>query len=192
MYKTLHSGEYFMRSGKNTRPRLFSAQVSWIHPSFGRYTLTPPGDSPCARVGHSCSYLPPVGDAKRGKVFIVGGADPSRSFSDVHTMDLGKTSSCGARALWPESRTCATGHDQTIRKNTGWDQRAGFSSKKMNVTERPLTSQQTSTNQYLILGGERVSIEPRTSNHCFIRYFSGRYWWLHLLFHPHNSLITKP
>ncbi|XP_042819252.1 rab9 effector protein with kelch motifs isoform X2 [Panthera tigris] len=53
------------------------------------YTLTPTGDSPCARVGHSCSYLPPVGDAKRGKVFIVGGADPSRSFSDVHTMDLG-------------------------------------------------------------------------------------------------------
>ncbi|KAM8944578.1 rab9 effector protein with kelch motifs isoform 3-T3 [Lycaon pictus] len=53
------------------------------------YTLTPPGHSPCARVGHSCSYLPPVGDAKRGKVFIVGGADPNRSFSDVYTMDLG-------------------------------------------------------------------------------------------------------
>ncbi|XP_049751337.1 rab9 effector protein with kelch motifs isoform X2 [Elephas maximus indicus] len=53
------------------------------------YTLTPPGDSPCARVGHSCSYLPPVGDAKRGKVFIVGGANPNRSFSDVHAMDLG-------------------------------------------------------------------------------------------------------
>ncbi|KAM6169138.1 rab9 effector protein with kelch motifs [Rhynchocyon petersi] len=53
------------------------------------YTLTPPGDSPCARVGHSCSYLPPVGDAKNGKVFIVGGANPNRSFSDVHTMDLG-------------------------------------------------------------------------------------------------------
>nr|KAF6315257.1 Rab9 effector protein with kelch motifs [Myotis myotis] len=52
------------------------------------YTLTPAGDSPCARVGHSCSYLPPVGDAKRGKVFIAGGADPNRSFSDVHTMDL--------------------------------------------------------------------------------------------------------
>ncbi|XP_012577126.1 PREDICTED: rab9 effector protein with kelch motifs isoform X3 [Condylura cristata] len=53
------------------------------------YILTPPGDSPCARVGHSCSYLPPLGDAKRGKVFIIGGADPNRSFSDVHTMDLG-------------------------------------------------------------------------------------------------------
>ncbi|XP_032721739.1 rab9 effector protein with kelch motifs isoform X3 [Lontra canadensis] len=53
------------------------------------YTLTPPGESPCARVGHSCSYLPPVGDAKSGKVFIVGGADPHRSFSDVHILDLG-------------------------------------------------------------------------------------------------------
>ncbi|XP_047380216.1 rab9 effector protein with kelch motifs isoform X1 [Sciurus carolinensis] len=53
------------------------------------YTLTPPGDNPCARVGHSCSYLPPVGNAKRGKVVIVGGANPNRSFSDVHTMNLG-------------------------------------------------------------------------------------------------------
>ncbi|XP_073872680.1 rab9 effector protein with kelch motifs isoform X6 [Macaca fascicularis] len=52
------------------------------------YTLTLPGDSPCARVGHSCSYLPPVGNAKTGKVFIVGGANPNRSFSDVHAMDL--------------------------------------------------------------------------------------------------------
>ncbi|XP_006834827.1 PREDICTED: rab9 effector protein with kelch motifs isoform X2 [Chrysochloris asiatica] len=52
------------------------------------YTLTPPGDSPCARVGHSCSYLPPIGDAHKGKIFIIGGADPNRSFSDVHTLDL--------------------------------------------------------------------------------------------------------
>ncbi|KAL2782046.1 rab9 effector protein with kelch motifs isoform a [Daubentonia madagascariensis] len=53
------------------------------------YTLTLAGDSPCARVGHSCLYLPPVGDAKKGKIFIVGGANPNRSFSDVHTIDLG-------------------------------------------------------------------------------------------------------
>ncbi|CAH6788952.1 Rabepk [Phodopus roborovskii] len=52
------------------------------------YTLTRPGDKPCPRVGHSCSYLPPVGDAKKGKVFIVGGANPNQSFSDVHIMDL--------------------------------------------------------------------------------------------------------
>ncbi|XP_048198675.1 rab9 effector protein with kelch motifs isoform X1 [Perognathus longimembris pacificus] len=52
------------------------------------YTLIPSGDSPSPRVGHSCSYLPPVGDAKKGKVFIVGGANPNQSFSDVHTLDL--------------------------------------------------------------------------------------------------------
>ncbi|XP_038960700.1 rab9 effector protein with kelch motifs isoform X11 [Rattus norvegicus] len=56
---------------------------------FGRYTLTCPGDKPCPRVGHSCSYFPPVGEAEKGKVFIVGGANPNQSFSDVHTMDLG-------------------------------------------------------------------------------------------------------
>ncbi|XP_021516605.1 rab9 effector protein with kelch motifs isoform X3 [Meriones unguiculatus] len=53
------------------------------------YDLTHSGDRPCPRVGHSCSYIPPVGDAKRGKVFIVGGANPNQSFSDVHSMDLG-------------------------------------------------------------------------------------------------------
>ena len=95
VYKTLLSGDCSMRSAKNTLLHLFSAQASWIYPPFGRYTLTLVGDSPCARVGHSCSYLPPVGDAERGKVFIVGGADPNRSFSDVHTIDLGKTSSGG-------------------------------------------------------------------------------------------------
>ncbi|XP_051022622.1 rab9 effector protein with kelch motifs [Acomys russatus] len=52
------------------------------------YTLSRPGDRPCPRVGHSCSYFHPVGDAKRGKVFIVGGANPNQSFSDVHSMDL--------------------------------------------------------------------------------------------------------
>ncbi|KAF7486475.1 Hypothetical predicted protein [Marmota monax] len=61
----------------------------WRTSGSRAYTLTPPGDSPCARVGHSCSYLPPVGDAKRGKVVIVGGANPNRSFSDVYTMNLG-------------------------------------------------------------------------------------------------------
>ncbi|PNI69308.1 RABEPK isoform 6, partial [Pan troglodytes] len=78
-----------------SRPREASLTELWtlgtaVSGLGRRYTLTVPGDSPCARVGHSCSYLPSVGNAKRGKVFIVGGANPNRSFSDVHTMDLGK------------------------------------------------------------------------------------------------------
>lgn len=149
-----------------------------MHPPFGRYTLTPPGDSPCARVGHSCSYLPPVGDAKRGKVFIVGGADPNRSFSDVYTMDLGKTSSCGACALSPGSRACAIAHDQNICKNTSSDEITGLLSKKMNITEKSLTFQQTFgihlPIQYLLFKGNKVCLELWTSNHSFIKYYSGR------------------
>ncbi|XP_005279472.2 rab9 effector protein with kelch motifs isoform X2 [Chrysemys picta bellii] len=52
------------------------------------YTLVPLGESPSARVGHNCLYLPPVPTAGKGKVVIVGGADPNGSFSDAHIIDL--------------------------------------------------------------------------------------------------------
>ena len=182
--------------------------------------MTPVGDSPCARVGHSCSYLPPVGDAERGKVFIVGGADPNRSFSDVHTIDLGKTNSCGefpggpmagtlhlhcslipgrgigilhaTRRGQKKKRPAAAEHTpymareqgfvlpaMTIPKTISSDQTAGFSSEKMNITERSLRSQQTPgiypPNQDLLDLGERVHMEPWITSHSFINYFSGRH-----------------
>ncbi|XP_051835614.1 rab9 effector protein with kelch motifs isoform X2 [Antechinus flavipes] len=52
------------------------------------YSLAPPGLGPCARVGHNCLYLPPGQDTDRGKVFVVGGANPNGSFSDVYCIDL--------------------------------------------------------------------------------------------------------
>ncbi|XP_050782179.1 rab9 effector protein with kelch motifs isoform X2 [Gopherus flavomarginatus] len=52
------------------------------------YTLVPLGESPSARVGHNCLYLPPALTTGKGKVVIVGGADPNGSFSDVHIIDL--------------------------------------------------------------------------------------------------------
>ncbi|KAM7144476.1 rab9 effector protein with kelch motifs isoform 1-T1 [Macrochelys suwanniensis] len=52
------------------------------------YTLVPFGESPSARVGHNCLYLPPAPTAGKGKVVIVGGADPNGSFSDAHIIDL--------------------------------------------------------------------------------------------------------
>ncbi|XP_032334317.1 rab9 effector protein with kelch motifs isoform X1 [Camelus ferus] len=78
-----------MQNGEDTMKQLPVLEPGEKPRKATWYTLTLTGDSPCARVGHSCSYLPPVGDSKSGKVFIVGGADPNRSFSDVHTMDLG-------------------------------------------------------------------------------------------------------
>ncbi|XP_072488015.1 rab9 effector protein with kelch motifs isoform X2 [Notamacropus eugenii] len=52
------------------------------------YSLAPPGHGPCARVGHNCLYLPPGQDTDQGKVFIVGGANPNGSFSDVYCINL--------------------------------------------------------------------------------------------------------
>uniref|UniRef100_A0A674J1N2 Rab9 effector protein with kelch motifs n=1 Tax=Terrapene triunguis TaxID=2587831 RepID=A0A674J1N2_9SAUR len=57
-------------------------------PNLCVYTLVPLGESPSARVGHNCLYLPPVPTAGKGKVVIVGGADPNGSFSDAHIIDL--------------------------------------------------------------------------------------------------------
>ncbi|XP_066466859.1 rab9 effector protein with kelch motifs [Tiliqua scincoides] len=53
------------------------------------YTLAPLGESPCARVGHNSLYLPPLDPSSgKGKVVIVGGANPSSSFSDLYFIDL--------------------------------------------------------------------------------------------------------
>ncbi|XP_061460539.1 rab9 effector protein with kelch motifs isoform X2 [Rhineura floridana] len=55
----------------------------------GRYSLLLPGESPCARVGQNSLYLPPTAPSSgKGKVLIVGGANPSGSFSDSYVIDL--------------------------------------------------------------------------------------------------------
>ncbi|XP_078502189.1 rab9 effector protein with kelch motifs isoform X2 [Lissotriton helveticus] len=52
------------------------------------YDLIPRGQCPSARVGHNCLYLPPAEDGRKGKVVIVGGANPNGSFSDAYIIDL--------------------------------------------------------------------------------------------------------
>ncbi|MGH0149853.1 UNVERIFIED_CONTAM: hypothetical protein FKN15_015942 [Acipenser sinensis] len=53
------------------------------------YALVPRGESPGVRVGHTCTYLPSAADNQgKGKILIVGGANPNGSFSDSHIIDL--------------------------------------------------------------------------------------------------------
>ncbi|KAF7237274.1 Rab9 effector protein with kelch motifs [Varanus komodoensis] len=55
------------------------------------YSLVPLGEGPCARVGQNTLYLPPQdASSQKGNVLIVGGANPSGSFSDSYFIDLGK------------------------------------------------------------------------------------------------------
>ncbi|XP_075435512.1 rab9 effector protein with kelch motifs isoform X2 [Ascaphus truei] len=52
------------------------------------YALVPRGEGPSSRVGHTCMYVPPSDVSAKGKVLILGGADPSCCFSDAHIIDL--------------------------------------------------------------------------------------------------------
>ncbi|XP_018595848.1 rab9 effector protein with kelch motifs-like isoform X1 [Scleropages formosus] len=51
------------------------------------YALVPRGGAPGVNVGHTCTYVP-SSDGDKGKIVIVGGANPSGSFADCHVIDL--------------------------------------------------------------------------------------------------------
>lgn len=53
-----------------------------------RYSLIPKGSAPGVSVGHTCSFIPSEDEGK-GRILIVGGANPSGSFSHSHTINLG-------------------------------------------------------------------------------------------------------
>lgn len=49
----------------------------------------PKGSAPGVSVGHTCTFIP-AEDEGKGRILIVGGANPSGSFSHSHTINLGK------------------------------------------------------------------------------------------------------
>ncbi|XP_044161131.1 rab9 effector protein with kelch motifs isoform X1 [Bufo gargarizans] len=52
------------------------------------YALAPSGEAPSPRVGHTCLYVPASDAQGKGKVVIVGGADPGCCYSDAHIINL--------------------------------------------------------------------------------------------------------
>lgn len=61
----------------------------YFHFVFNRYSLIPRGSAPGVSVGHTCTFVPSVDEGK-GRIIIVGGANPSESFTHSHTINLGK------------------------------------------------------------------------------------------------------
>ncbi len=53
-----------------------------------RYVVVPTGAGPAVSVGHTCTYLS-SSDAGKGRIVIVGGANPEGSFSDSYMINLG-------------------------------------------------------------------------------------------------------
>lgn len=50
------------------------------------YAFVPSGESPDVRVGHTLTYIPDK--SGKGKVIIVGGANPNGSYSDAYVLEL--------------------------------------------------------------------------------------------------------
>lgn len=51
------------------------------------FVVSAMGDCPSMRVGHTCAYI--KGDEKHsGKVYVIGGANPSGPFNDTYVLDL--------------------------------------------------------------------------------------------------------
>ena len=52
------------------------------------HTLPTGGDRPSMRVGHTAVYIPGHADIEHGRVFLVGGADPSGPFCDTYVLNV--------------------------------------------------------------------------------------------------------
>jgi len=50
------------------------------------YSVSGTGESPFMRVGHTCIHL--VDESPNGKLYFIGGANPSECFNDVYILDL--------------------------------------------------------------------------------------------------------
>lgn len=57
--------------------------------AVNRYSLIPSGSTPGVSVGHTCTFVPSE-DGGKGRIAIVGGANPSGSFSESYAINLGK------------------------------------------------------------------------------------------------------
>ncbi|KAM9820663.1 rab9 effector protein with kelch motifs [Neosynchiropus ocellatus] len=99
------------------------------------YSLVPGGSAPGVSVGHTCSFVPST-DGGNGRIIIIGGADPSGSFSHSHVIDLGNhkwiqadwtglesryehcsfAPDCCPQSLWVFGGAQQTGNRNTIQK----------------------------------------------------------------------------
>lgn len=53
-----------------------------------RYVVVATGAAPGVSVGHTCTFLP-SSDGGKGRIVVVGGANPNGSFSDSYMINLG-------------------------------------------------------------------------------------------------------
>ena len=54
------------------------------------YVISSMGQHPSMRVGHTSSYVPGMTAGDKGRLVVVGGADPNGAYPESYLLDLGK------------------------------------------------------------------------------------------------------
>lgn len=62
-------------------------QNSAVSPNIW-YSVSGLGEMPSMRVGHTMSYYSDKESSSKGKLYIIGGANPSGSFNEIYTLDM--------------------------------------------------------------------------------------------------------
>ncbi|KAL3871702.1 hypothetical protein ACJMK2_039685 [Sinanodonta woodiana] len=52
------------------------------------YVFSALGESPSIRVGHTCTFIHGANEGDNGKLYVIGGANPSGPFCDTYVLDL--------------------------------------------------------------------------------------------------------
>ena len=66
-------------------------QLTDLRPNLW-YVLSPHGEGPSVRVGHTCIFLGGKNEnpqVNKGQILIIGGANPDGAFNDVFSIDIG-------------------------------------------------------------------------------------------------------
>lgn len=113
-----------------------------VCPSAGFwYVVSAVGECPTMRVGHTCTFIKSVNEGDNGKLYIIGGANPSGSFCDTFTLDLNTLSwdtleSSGFKARYEHAAFVPSCRPRSIYIFGGADQGGNMNDVQVLDTER--------------------------------------------------------
>lgn len=155
------------------------------------YVLSGYGEYPSMRVGESCSYIPGKSEGDNGRLYIIGGANPSGPFCDTYVLDLNTQKwdlidAPGFRARYEHAAFTPACHPNKIYIFGGADQTGNMNDIQVFDTESNTwssvtvsgnppsertyhTSSATVGNKFIVYGGGHCGPDPVSDRqvHCF-------------------------
>ena len=155
------------------------------------YVLSGYGEYPSMRVGESCSYIPGKTENDNGRLYVIGGANPSGPFCDTYILDLNTQKwdlidAPGFRARYEHAAFTPACHPNKIYIFGGADQTGNMNDvqvfdtdantwSSVSVSGNPPsertyhTSSATVGNKFIVYSGGHCGPDPVSDRqvHCF-------------------------